>query len=136
MYITVEELDKIIKVIGADGTYEKVGYEGISDEQKELLIEKAVVSIDNQLYRGRRLSKGQLNAFPRVIDGVCIYTPPSLKYAVSSHVLKDLKLINSKRLQLQSEGVVSIDTSGVKESYNVEAVECNNWLGYLKNYLY
>lgn len=135
MYITVEELDRIVKILAVGGVYERVGYEGLTDEHKELLIEKAVVDIDSQLYVGRKVSSKQANAFPRIINGTNTLIPPSLKYAVASYVIRELKVSNSKRLQLQAEGVTSIDTSGVKESYKEEAVD-NSWKGYLRSYLY
>lgn len=135
MYVSIEELDNIISILATKVELDKIGYSGLDIEVREQLIKKAMSVIDMQLFRGRKVSNTQENAFPRIVDGSNTLIPPSVKYATASYVLQELKTTSSKRLQLQNEGVVSIDTGGVKESYSKDTTK-DMWLMYLNRYLY
>lgn len=137
MYIDVEYLDKYIKELVGSKELDILKWSTVSQDDKKVLIGKATAYIDSLNYRGKKLEIGQLNSFPRIIDGVVTSTT-KVELATVYCCIAFLKQDNSKRLRLQSEGVKSIDLGGVKESYdsNSNLIDDKMVKMYLKPYIF
>lgn len=82
--------------------------------EKESALLMATQTIDRQALKGRKADPDQILAFPRYPDTI---TPQEVTKACYEEALALLEFGNSKRIQLQREGVQSFSLGDLMETY-------------------
>lgn len=121
MYITVEELNGLIPSIFLSTELVAIGWDKVSQGDKEVLIARSGAFLTSLDYDTNKID----DAF---ID--------SIKKAQVCVIYDILASIQSSRYELRKQGVKSINSGGVSESYTDEKVEevSNRYKQYIEKY--
>jgi hypothetical protein len=139
--ITVEELNSLMSTLYLSDELAEIKWDDTtpSDNDKQVLLNKALKRINALQFDGYKVSQDQQNEFPRVICREVVQTPEDVKEAICRLVYEFRNNTTSQRKKLQRDGVKSINTGGVSETY-VDGLESkgsiskevkqllNNWL--------
>jgi len=103
-------------------------------------LNKAIDFINSLQFDGYKVSQDQQNEFPRVICREVIQTPYEVKKAICVLVYEFRSNSTNQRKKLQRDGVKSINTGGVSETY-VDGLESKSSISkdvkqLLSNWLY
>lgn len=108
-YITVSEASEIL--CGSNYSEE---WNALSTEKQENALRLAAVRIDMLPFVGTKLSSAQLLEFPRKPDTA---VPQQVRIAQAFEAAESTDTEKSERLELQAQGVTSINLGGISESY-------------------
>jgi hypothetical protein len=135
--LTTTELNTFMPSIFTSKQLEKVGWDNLSTTDKEALITQAEAYIDSLRYKGKYLVEGQEHQFPRIINDITIEVNERVKKALTCIVYDLIESSISSRYDLQKQGVKSISTGGVSETYkeNTELVS-DNFKVHIGKYLF
>lgn len=121
-YIILENAETYLSANYASA--ELTFWDALEDSAKEILLRKAVKSIDGQRLAGRKANITQDLEFPRAIFSPTMFQyvtqtdiPTAVKYAQCEEALALLKGI-PKRIELQRQGVKSFRLGDLAEEYN------------------
>ena len=108
-YISIDE----VGTYGSDNKFYQA-FLALSTEEKECLIRKAAMKIDNLSLTGRKKNIHQSMAFPRDYQSDI---PNEVKIAQTLETLAYLDSERTKRQELQEQGVKSVTLGQVSETY-------------------
>lgn len=135
LYINKERIKELIEQLHTVSYLKRVGYEGVEDAELEVYINKANKYIDNFKFRGIKYNIKQELQFPRVVDGVLVAKDcMAISCAIAVRVVEEIRLNNDIRFKAIEDGVTSISTLAIKETYDKEK-RVDVCLKYLANYL-
>lgn len=116
-----------------DNRFGASAWDALSDSDKESLIITATADIDRTLrFHGKKLDSGQLLSFPRFLRRGEIIDPNDMRFIpreIMEGMLEQAWMINnngspdSKRKDLQAEGVTSLSMGRVSENYDSSYVD-------------
>lgn len=141
-YVTLEEADEYISTHYLSKDTLRVGWEGMSDEDKTVMLTKAFQTLELLPFTGRKTDRSQLKAFPRwpykevpeaikqaQIESALAYSDPSkeedLKYyerlkafGISSYSIGNLsESLGSGAGEAQATGIVSATAEKLLRPY-------------------
>lgn len=137
--MTVEELQALMPAVFTSNELNSIGWSDYTTEDLNAILERSEGFIDNLIYKGKYKERNQLHSFPRVLHSgleISIKDERVLK-SICCVVFDDIKSMqSSSRTDLIRQGVKSISTAGVSESYSsYEEIESNkisdNYVKYL-----
>lgn len=125
--ITLQELNILMPTYFLSEELTKINWSSTSDSDKQVLLTEALSEINNLQFDGYKVVESQQDAFPRNICREVIQTPNEVKKALCVLVYEFKRDKTSARKELQRDGVKSISTGGVTETYgdNVCNTEIN-----------
>lgn len=120
-YMSVEELNTLMPLVFTSGELSRVGWSDYTSEDLNAILERSEGFIDGLRYKGCFVEDYQCHAFPRKLNTgyVVDYKDERIKKALCCIVydlIKDLST-GGTRADLIRQGVKSISTGGVSESY-------------------
>lgn len=115
--LSLEELKSLIPTLYLSTELAEIKWSELSDADKEVLLNKSIDYINRLQFDGDKVSQGQQNAFPRIICRDVIETPYEVKKAICRLVYDIKNNATNERKKLQRDGVKSISTGGVSETY-------------------
>lgn len=138
MMITVEKLNELMEDNFLPLELNKINWSNLTDKDKEVSIRKAssIINKYEDIYRGEKLDSEQEDSFPRILNGEIIDANSDIQMAILLIVYDSLLNIFDKRLDLINSGVTSISVEGSSEHYKKDNVIKNNYMTYLKKYIY
>lgn len=120
-YMTVDELKAIMPSVFTSNELLGIGWCDYTPEDLEAILGRSEVFIDELKYKGRFKESYQQHAFPRVLGTGYVVEKEDerLKKALCCVVYDFLKVLSTgdTRADLIRQGVKSISTGGVSESY-------------------
>lgn len=141
--ITVKELDSIMPLIFTSKQLESIKWVDIPSLDKEVLLTQAVAYMGTLRFRGRYKEDGQEQPFPRKIQNketggwYVVEVNDNIRKALACIVFDILKNQSSSRYEYRKQGVKSISTGSVSESYTEEVKEVSdNYKKYIGKYLF
>lgn len=122
-YMTVDELKAILPSVFTSNELLGIGWGDYTPEDLEAILGRSEVFIDELKYKGQFKEEYQQHKFPRVLDTGYVVEKEDerVKKALCCVVYDLLKglSIGSTRADLIRQGVKSISTGGVSESYGL-----------------
>lgn len=137
-YITVEELNTLMPSIFLSSELLEVKWKEVPDSDKNALISRAEGVIDCERFMGSYVEPYQEHAFPRIICNRTVSEQQTcIKQAICYIIYDILSYKQNGRAGLIKQGVKSISTGGVSESYaeNVKEIT-DKYKVFLKKYLF
>lgn len=120
-YMTVEDLTALMPSVFTRNELLSIGWSNYTPEDLKSILGRSEGFIDNLKYKGKFKEKYQPHAFPRTLDTgyVIEKNDERILKALCCVVYDFLKYDNlgSSRIDLIKQGVKSISTGGVSESY-------------------
>jgi len=130
-YITLAELDTLIKSAYTTCELSKVEWGTISDADKTIYISRAEDKIDSIKFRGAKVDTLQSQSFPRIINTVNVGIPADIKLAVACFVynnLSETKSVSDEFNIKRGLGLTSIKLGDISESYSDTVISNINLL--------
>jgi hypothetical protein len=119
--MSVEELKALMPLVFTPGELSRVGWSDYTSEDMNAILERSEGFIDGLRYKGCFVEDYQYHAFPRKLNTgyVVDYKDERIQKALCCIVYDLLKVLNTgdTRADLIRQGVKSITTAGVSESY-------------------
>lgn len=120
-YMTVEELMALLPSVFTQGELESVGYSSYTHEDLKVILGRSEGFLDELKYKGRFKEINQRHSFPRVLStGYVVEKEDERVQKALCCIVYDIlksKSLGRSRLDLIRQGVKSISTGGVSESY-------------------
>lgn len=138
--VTVERLDELIKGMFLSSQLNKLGWDGLFEEDKQVLINNAVTELDGLQYIGDKADVEQAHAFPRIVNGELLDVDCGVDKAIAQYCFDYLRLNSNETIERIRSGITSIKIEGASESYDVSKVDFNslhvNYRKYLNGLIY
>ena len=116
-YVTLEEANTYISTYYTSTNSQRIAWESLSDEDKEVYLRNALVAMEQLHFQGRKYNNAQALAFPRNCD---IEVPEAIKYA---QVEEGLELgsptEDTETAEEYAGNVESYSISSLSESYRL-----------------
>ena len=120
-YMTVDELKAILPSVFTSNELLGIGWSNYTPEDLEAILGRSEVFIDELKYKGQYKEKNQQHKFPRVLGTGYVVEKDDerVQKALCCVVYDYLKVLSTgdTRAYLIRQGVKSISTGGVSESY-------------------
>ena len=118
-YMTVDELMALMPSVFTSNELNTIGWSDLSPEDLEAILGRSEGFIDSLRYKGQFKEQYQLHAFPRKLNTGYVVEKDDerIKKALCYVVYDTLKSLGNTRADLIRQGVKSISTGGVSESY-------------------
>ena len=140
-YLTIQELKDLAPKLYTSSELGVIGWNELSDMDRGILLDRAIEQFESLKFRGRKVVYGQSYSFPRLIGGRFIDVNDNIKKAIVSLVISGLEVGLSPRLQAQRDGVKSMSTGKMSETYRDSvprygSVDARVVDKYLKSYIF
>lgn len=138
--ITVERLNEVIASLFLTSELVKIGWNELTDTDKQILINKADNEINRLQFIGVVKEENQKNAFPRVYD-TQEYGVDCVENAMAQFIYSYLFVRTDETIQKIKQGITSIKIADASESYasssqvDINSIE-NSYKKYLVDYIY
>ena len=118
-YMTVDELMALMPSVFTSNELNTIGWSDLSPEDLEAILGRSEGFIDSLKYKGQFKEQYQMHAFPRKLNTgyVVEKNDERVQKAICYVVYDYLKSLCDTRTDLIRQGVKSISTGGVSESY-------------------
>lgn len=118
-YMTVDELMALMPSVFTSNELNTIGWSDLSPEDLEAILGRSEGFIDSLRYKGQFKEQYQMHAFPRKLNTgyVVEKNDERVQKAICYVVYDYLKSLCDTRTDLIRQGVKSISTGGVSESY-------------------
>lgn len=136
-YLTVEELTALLPSVFTSNELLSIGWSNYTPEDLEVILGRSEVFIDQLRYKGRYVEDCQVHAFPRELKAGYVVEKDDerIKKAVCCIVFDLIKFKKyEKKVDRIRQGIKSINTGGVNESYGtIDEVQevSQNYVKYL-----
>lgn len=117
----------------------EIKWDVLTESDKQVLLNKSIDFINTLQFDGDKVSQEQQDEFPRIICREVVQTPYEVKKALCVLVYEFRSNATNSRKRLQRDGVKSINTGGVSETYSDNVgndVVSREYKQILSNWLY
>lgn len=138
--ITVDELNKLMSNMFMSSQLNKIGWNGISDDDKQVVLNNALDEINNLQFIGEKADLLQEFAFPRIVNGEELDVNCGVDKAIAQYCFDYLRINNNETIDNIKSGITSVKIEGASESYDVSKIDFDaihrNYMKYLNGLIY
>lgn len=122
-YMTVEEANEIVSNCFTDKDKESVIWNSLSNEEKQVLIQKATIKLETSLlFIGKKVRRGQKLAFPRVYKCNVIECPFAYKLGILTQGLGEAVVAADSSLSLTNNGIKQYTVEGASITFDTSRI--------------
>ena len=132
--ITVEEVNSQVKSYYMPCDLDSLGWNDLSDEDKQVLVNRADAEFDTYQWIGEKVSEDQEHAFPRVVLEKTV-NADKIARALAIYCVESLRVNSIENSDISTKGITSIKVEGASESYDVARINLDLYKTRHKAYL-
>lgn len=139
MLIKVEDLDYEIKHMFLSSQLERIGYNSLSNDDKEAVLNRANIEMNRLQWIGEKVTPEQPDSWPRIIDEKIVETPDRVYTAMAQYSYDYIRLMNNDTYDNLRMGITSSKVGPISESYDISKADLNinkNYMKYLVGLIY
>lgn len=121
-YLSVDELNELMLECFTTSELDAIDWNNISEADKVVYIKKVTLLVDTLNYKGIKASIGQELKFPRVVDGVLIELPDSIKVFIANKIFTYVfESVNNMKYKT-NKSIKKVKIGDIEEEYFDDSV--------------